>query len=163
MACKLTTEQQSLVADNLMIVSNVIRFRIKRNRDKVDYDLDDLYQEGCVGLCRAAAAYNGTTQFKTFAEVVVWRHLLDYCEKANAQQTTASVEIEAECSAERELEVFLLRDVAQRLQGNARMGYDALVLRVGGYSTREISLAYGVQPRRVREWMADAIHCLQAS
>lgn len=163
MACKLTAEQQSLVVEHLMIVSNLIRYRIKRNRDKVDYDPDDLYQEGCIGLCRAAASYNGTTQFKTYAEVVVWRHLLDYCGKANARQT-ATAEIPANpVSEEQQLDMLLLRDAGQRLKGNARRGFDALVLRVDGYSTREIGLAYGVQPRRVRQWMADAVHCLRAS
>ena len=75
----LTAEQQFLVENSLEFVHWTIAHLISRMDDRMEYD--DLFQEGCVALCHAAASYHGGTSFKTYAITVIRNHLFDCCRK----------------------------------------------------------------------------------
>lgn len=75
----LTAEQQFLVENSLEFVHWTIAHLISRMDDRMEYD--DLFQEGCVALCHAAASYHGGTSFKTYAITVIRNHLIDCCRK----------------------------------------------------------------------------------
>ena len=61
----LTAEQQFLVENSLEFVHWTIANLIPKSNCRMEYD--DLFQEGCVALCHAAASYHGGTSFKTYA------------------------------------------------------------------------------------------------
>ena len=84
---RLTAEQRKLVENQLPIVYWVIREEISVNESVCGFEYDDLYQEGCLWLCHAAATYDaGLAKFPTYAKKVVRNGLLSYCRKMYAGQ-----------------------------------------------------------------------------
>lgn len=80
---KLTKDQQTLVEKNLSIVHWVIVNNIHVNPGICGLEYGDLFQEGCLWLCKAAFTYNaGQAQFSTYAKKVVKNGLLSYCRKS---------------------------------------------------------------------------------
>lgn len=77
----LTEQQQELVAQNLPIVHWVICDYIHVNPTICGMEYGDLFQEGCLWLCKAASTYknDGRAQFSTYAKTVVKNGLLSYC------------------------------------------------------------------------------------
>ena len=51
-------EQRALVEENLPLVGQTIARHIRYNEEICGMGADDLYQEGCWALCRAAMAYD---------------------------------------------------------------------------------------------------------
>ena len=80
----LTKQQQELVAQNLPVVHWVICDYIHVNPTICGLEYSDLFQEGCVWLCKAAATYkdDGRAQFATYAKTVVKNGILSYCRTA---------------------------------------------------------------------------------
>lgn len=74
----LTKAQQKLVAQNLPVVHWVICDYIHVNPTICGLEYSDLFQEGCLWLCKAAATYkdDGRAQFSTYAKTVVKNGLL---------------------------------------------------------------------------------------
>ena len=79
----LTKAQQELVAQNLPVVHWVICDYIHVNPTICGLEYSDLFQEGCLWLCKAAATYKDDrrAQFSTYAKTVVKNGLLSYCRK----------------------------------------------------------------------------------
>lgn len=78
---RLTYDQQKLAEQNLYVVSRVIQRYIVVNETAFGFEYDDLYQEGCIWLCRAAASFQPHKQvpFSRYAEKVVVNGLRTYC------------------------------------------------------------------------------------
>lgn len=74
----LTKAQQELVSQNLPVVHWVICDYIHVNPTICGLEYSDLFQEGCLWLCKAAATYkdDGRAQFSTYAKTVVKNGLL---------------------------------------------------------------------------------------
>ena len=73
---KLTKDQQTLVEKNLSIVHWVIVNNIHVNPGICGLEYGDLFQEGCLWLCKAAFTYHaGQAQFSTYAKKVVKKRL----------------------------------------------------------------------------------------
>lgn len=145
---KLTKDQQTLVEKNLSIVHWVIVNNIHVNSGICGLEYGDLFQEGCLWLCKAAFTYNaGQAQFSTYAKKVVKNGLLSYCRKICSQGRHVSRLIigeQGELAADGEqvdqpddhfdshlsrLETLdLLEASKQNYQGVARLGIEALTL-----------------------------------
>ena len=50
----LTAEQQVLVINHMNVVEGVVKYSINVNENICGLGYDDLFQEGCLWLCRAA-------------------------------------------------------------------------------------------------------------
>lgn len=61
----------------MSVVRRTIRRSIDTNEGVCGMGYEDLYQEGCVALCHAAATYNARAgaQFSTYAETVIRNRL----------------------------------------------------------------------------------------
>ena len=77
----LNAEQKILVEKNLGVVRFAIHKNIIVNDNLFGFEYDDLYQEGCIWLCKAALSYNEArdVKFATYAEKVVSNGLRTYC------------------------------------------------------------------------------------
>ena len=76
----LTDSQRELVEHYLSVVDWVIMDHIKVNPQVCGLDYGDVYQEGCLHLCRAAASYTGPVEkFGAYARKVVRNGLISYC------------------------------------------------------------------------------------
>ena len=83
----LTKEQQALVEKNLSLVYWVIMESIHVNETIYGFGYEDLYQEGCIWLCHAAATYDpARSQFPTYAKKIVRNGLLSYCRQMCLKQ-----------------------------------------------------------------------------
>ena len=175
---KLDEEQRTLVEQTLPLVSWTIRRYISSNESVSGLGFDDLYQEGCAALCRAAMAYlPDRGVFSTFAVTVIRNHLIGYCRKIVAQaRELPSVSLEELVEGGREIEVDetglpaegtdmverisieqTLRHRKNRYTGAAKLGVEALELKVlGGYGVTEIARFYGSKPNVVGAWMSRA-------
>lgn len=72
--------QRQRVEDHLALVEQVLRRSIKTNETVDGMGHDDLYQEGCIALCRAAVSYQEEMgAFPAYARTVIRNYLLDRC------------------------------------------------------------------------------------
>ena len=136
-----------------------------------------------MALCKAAATYDGVSaQFGTYATTVIRNHLLNHCKSVNAsQRNLPALSLDAggseddrpppcpEPSVPDEVDELLgrldvadfLADCKRRYSGVARLGVEALELKIAGYSGTDIAKLYGVQPNHVGAWISRAAQKLK--
>ena len=178
---KLTKDQQTLVEKNLSIVHWVIVNNIHVNPGICGLEYGDLFQEECLWLCKAAFTYHaGQAQFSTYAKKVVKNGILSYCRKICSQGRHISRLIigeQGELAADGEqidqpddhfdshlsrLETLdLLEASKQNYQGVARLGIEALALKVQGMRITDIAALYQVPPSHVGAWISRSLEKLR--
>lgn len=170
---KLTPKQKYLVENNLSIVHWVIVKHIHVNHTIFGLSYEDLYQEGCIWLCKAAATYDTSrSQFSTYARKVILNGLISYCrhicnkekhlihidtsdngeQLMSANSRNAVDEFTARISFGEILDLLESRKPAYR--GIARLGIEAMVFKIYGYNNTEIAVLYGVPPSHVGAWIS---------
>ena len=174
----LTADQQALVEENLSLIDKTISLFIDPDERVCDLSRSDLYQEGAIALCKASATYDGkSAQFSTYATTVIRNHLYNCCKAANTRQRILpSVSLNAGSSDEdgppRFLEpstpdgvdellgrmgaASLLADCKRRHTGVARLGVEALELKIKGLTGPEIARMYHTTPNNVGAWISRA-------
>jgi len=180
----LNRRQQDLVDRNLDIVKWAIRKHITINESVFGMGYDDIFQEGCLCLCKAAATYDGErSNFITYAQVVVRNGLMSHCkrmcniQKRNINFCDAPIDTDDSDSgilieslqdsfdmdsivADNDV-LRLLESLKPEYTGVARLGIEALELKVKGYSGAEIAKMYGVQQNHVGAWISRAAQKLR--
>lgn len=171
----LTGAQQELVEHYLSVVNWVITDHIKLNPQVCGLEYSDVYQEGCLHLCRAAASYTGSPDgFGAYARKVVRNGLLSYCRQICRQAAPLPLlqEISEAPPASEEAgsgleqtvldklsgeELFqALHEVHARSSGVVRLGIEAMELRAKGMNGQEIAALYGVKPNHIGAWISRA-------
>ena len=179
---KLNVDQQELVEQHLDLVSIIIRKYISTNEQIRGLEYEDLYQYGCLALCKAAFHYDGRVKFETFAGTVIRNALMDECRKAKANYSH-SLSYDASVSPDDDDgDTFFGRlgdtyDMTDRLfseelmsivqtakkthKGAVLKGIEAIELRIKGYTGAEIAEMYGVKNNNVTSWISKARVVLQ--
>lgn len=173
----LNNQQQKLVEENLGVVKLAIHKSIIVNDNLYGFEYDDLFQEGCIWLCKAACSFDESRdiKFATYAEKVVTNGLRTYCrimcgkQKHNILLPTQSEPDETGYSLDQipaedmldklfeEQDVFtLLQKCKQQYTGTARLGIEAIEWKVKGLSGAEIAKMYNVKPNLVGAWISRA-------
>ena len=175
----LNDSQRQLVADHIHIVEWAIYDHIEVNENLYGFGYDDLFQEGCLCLCKAAATYvSESAQFDTYAQVVVRNGLLTYCKKmcriqkplinlidvpldpGDGGSETYADHFAGEDVFETLISytdiIDLLESVKPEYNGVAHLGIEALELKVKGYSGAEIARLWGVEQNHVGAWISRA-------
>ena len=171
----LTDSQRELVEHYLSVVDWVIMDHIKVNPQVCGLDYGDVYQEGCLHLCRAAASYTGPVEkFGAYARKVVRNGLISYCRQIcrhepvlpllEEWQSGDGPEPEGSSHLEQEILDLLIREdlfralhkAHRQSSGVVRLGIEALELKAKGMSGREIAELYGVKPNHVGAWISRA-------
>lgn len=164
----MTKREHLLIEEHLNCVHWTIHSYVTVNEAVCGLGYDDLYQEGCEALCRAAASYNEEgAQFHTYAISVIRNHLLDYCRRVQRQSgSTVSLE-EQEAIGNKRIPsawddtsgcyVRQVLDYGKRAyNGVARLGIEALELKAAGYTVTDIARLYSVKPNQVGAWISRA-------
>ena len=173
----LNEQQQQLVEKNLTVIHWAIHNFVKINETVFGFEYDDLYGEGCVLLCKAAATYDTEKgRFSAYAQTVVKYGLLSYCRimcnrqnrqrllldpkvfEDNEETYAALLAIEDpldELTSEIDA-LALLASVKKNYHGIVRLGIEALEWKIKGLSGRDIADLYGVQPNTVGAWISRA-------
>ena len=177
---RLTKVQQELVENNLSLVYWVIMESIHVNKTIYGFEYEDLYQEGCIWLCHAAATYDPARScFPAYAKKVVRNGLISYCRQLCSRQrrfTYLTVGKYGELLADGELvmpsdnfhvqinmieTLDLLACAEKKYQGVTRLGIEALKLKLKGMSVSEIAGLYHVPPPHVGAWISRATQKLR--
>lgn len=173
----LNTEQRKRVEEHLPLVKRVIYKYIIADETVCGLCFDDLYQEGCVWLCKAARTYREDkgVKFASYAERVVANGLRTYCRlTVNKQKRVRSLseymdeESDLLSSSDPMEEELIAQDILRFLQrmkpqysGVARLGIEAIEWKVKGLSGAEIAKMYGVKPNAVGAWISRAVQKLK--
>jgi len=182
----LSKEQQLLVEDNLALVRTVIRDKVHGPGSIGVFTYEDIYQIGCIGLCKAAYtdkyqyAYNREnayseeeTRFSTYAYRLIWNEIctmLGYATKVRAESVIdpddvlTLVEMDqagidddiAETEFRSALE-SVIRKAAKSATGVTAKGIQALQYMAQGYTSTEIAgMMGGVSCHHVTAWVSKA-------
>lgn len=178
----LNNQQQKIVEENLGIVKLAIHKSIIFNDNLYGFEYDDLYQEGCIWLCKAALSFDESRdiKFATFAEKVVTNGLRTYCRLMCGKQKHQTLlpaqsepdengysldQIPAEDMLDKlfeEQDVFLLLQKCKKhYTGTVRLGIEAIEWKIKGLSGAEIAKMYDVKPNLVGAWISRAAQRLR--
>ena len=177
----LTHQQKELAERHVSMVREIVRKYIRCNESIPGLGFDDLCQEGCVALCKAAARYDPERgEFEPFAARVIRNHLIDYCRAVLSNHRNHPVVSLDELREERlRLEVSesrmqyaaadeeqtisrlcvarLLESRRRSYHGAARLGVVALLLKImDGFGVTDIARLYGCEPNLVGAWISKA-------
>jgi len=173
----LNADQKILVEKNLSVVRFAIHKNIIVNDNLYGFEYDDLYQEGCIWLCKAALSYNESrdVKFATYAEKVVTNGLRTYCRlMCGKQKHHVSLPVQTDPDTDdfsleqipaddpldkifEEQDIFLLlQNCKRQYTGTARLGIEAIEWKVKGFSGAEIARMYNVKPNLVGAWISRA-------
>ena len=158
-----------LFEDHLNCVHWSIRRFISTHEGVCGLEYDDLYQEGCIALWSAAGSFEEGKgiPFHSYAIPVIRNHLIDYCRHIQSR-TVPTVPLEA-CDTEMarrnaveppgDSSLFVEQVLAygkHTYSGVARLGVEALELKIAGYSGADIAELYGVPSNHVGAWISRA-------
>ena len=180
----LSEEQRRLIENchitdgRLMVVHRAIREHIVVNETIFGFSYDDLYQEGCFWLCKAAATFlaDKGVKFETYAFKVIVNGLRTYCrlmcskQKRQCTLPLYSDEEDGALSLEQlstpenpteeliaEMDALgLLHSMKRKYTGTVKLGIEAIEWKVKGFTGKEIADMYGVKPNLVGAWISRA-------
>ena len=172
---RLTAAQQRLVEENLAVVERVLRFEVRANPCIAGLSYEDLYQEGCVWLCKAALTFDPARgSFASYARRVVQNGLIGYCRNvlSTHQRTVsfddlepavlAAFEDQNAVSSHTKCETPLMLAAAEsQYSGVTRKGIHALVLQMSGMPLTTVAIRMSAPPNHVSAWITRAVHKLR--
>lgn len=165
----LTEEQRVKVEENMGLVGKVIKDCVHTLDKGCIYDYDDLFQIGCIGLCKAAQTdrEGHSSAFSTYAYRLIRNEIytqLEYATRRGREQATDPAELPVISLADDDLEqreschalLSLLDQAEQTSGGVVAKGIQAIRLLANGYTNREIGEQFGVPANHVTAWVAKA-------
>ncbi len=173
MRLQLNIEQQKIVEEHISVVHMVIRKCIMINESIEGMGYEDVFQIGCIGLCKAAVSYQmgETASFQTYAFSVVRNEIYNHVKAiARKQKNMVDIGEEAEfispeLTPEEHLEVKTAMEALQhskrRYTGVAKCGIEALELKLKGYTGAEIAELYEVKPNYIAACICRAVKYLR--
>jgi len=159
-------ERNRLIEENMGLVGQVIKDRVREAHGVGIHTYDDLFQIGCLGLCKAADTYKpGKDRFSTYAYILIRNEIFDALEYATLRRNREAVTDPDEFLAiavHEDLDAALL-DVSGAVDaartdasGITAKGIEAIRLLADGYTHREIGERMGATANNVSAWVARA-------
>ena len=178
----LSNQEKKLIEENMHTVEIVVKLMMaKYNIPQNEYE--DYCQIGYVVLCSKAHKYDGSTKFSTFANKVLTNAFID---KYRSERTKIKemLSLDHICKEDKDgsgasLSEFLAADIdvenevlsnvtsdllksciktaKNKCSANTTVkGFEALELKLEGYSGKEIADLFDVPPNSLRSWMSRA-------
>lgn len=161
----LTDVQRQIVEDNLGLVGKVIKDKVHGINRMGIFDYHDLFQIGCLGLCKAAATDKGGN-FSTYAYRLIWNEICDALIYATKRQSTELQLMDPPGGgsvSDPLMQILLraelhagIRKARETANPSTQKGIDALLLMSEGYTCGEIGARMHAAPNLVTAWMAKA-------
>lgn len=160
----LTAQQQRKVEENMGLVGRVIQDKVHWPYQFGIYSHDDLYQIGCIGLCKAAATDKGGC-FSTYAYRLIWNEICDaliYSSRRRDMEVLGEdlpFLIEETVAEFPELRMGIygaLELVEADAPPSTLKGIRALILMSKGYTSREIGEQMNASAKLVCAWISKA-------
>lgn len=171
---ELNKKQTILVENNLKLVSYIIKTHIIINESIIGLGFDDLFQNGCLALCKASMLYDykRNVKFSTFAYPIIKNSLINYCKSIiSKNKKNISFDFTLEYnnkifSYNYDYDNFYIKQVLNILKENYKgitlKGIEALELKLIGFNSIEIAEIYGVHSNSVRAWISRALKKLKS-
>lgn len=148
---------------NLGLVHKVINDKVHGPYQLGIYTREDLFQIGCIGLCKAAATDKGGN-FSTYAYRLIWNQICDaliYSTRRQANETTYDVTPYTAEQDDTDIELGIAIDQAldkAKLDAppSTVKGIDAIRLMSEGYTCREIGEQIGAADKQVAAMVSKA-------
>ena len=161
----LTPEEQVRVEENMGLVGDVLKKYIHSPPPGSVYSKEDLYQIGCIGLCKAVKSDKGAHAgaFSTYACRLIRNEIydaLEYSTRRGREMATDPGEMTQVLVEDELLDQFSRAEALAT--GTAAKGLQAIRLLADGYSNREIGERFGVPANHVTAWVAKARKFLAA-
>lgn len=160
----LNDAQRKQVEENIGLVGKVIKDKVHGVNGLGIYTYDDLFQIGCIGLCKSAATDKGGC-FSTYAYRLIWNEICSALICAN-RRAGKEISTEPEVLSTYEAEIVpeqndgtlteLLDEAERSATGVNAKGIRALRLMVDGYTAREIGEQMGASANNVTAWVSRA-------
>lgn len=161
----MTNEQRKIVEDNMGLVGKVIKDKVHGIGQSGVYSYDDLFQIGCIGLCKAAMTDKGGC-FSTYAYRLIWNEICDELirsTKLTQRQLSVNAPEVMEISAMTDYDPFenchlhhTLEQAKSKAQGTTAKGIRCLELTLAGYNSHEIGTIVDAEAATVRVWITRA-------
>lgn len=161
----MTLEQQKKVTENMGLVRKVISDKVFGMERYSIYTYDDLFQIGCVGLCKAAVTDKGGC-FTTYAYCLIWHEICDALIYANRRRETEIPVEYTEELAEKTVDmdfvenqislIKMIKSARKEVSSGIGKGIDALIMMSIGYSSLEVGKKMGIAPNLARAWASKA-------
>lgn len=166
---KLNEEYQRKVEENLGLVHKVIKDKVHGPYQLGIYSREDLFQIGCIGLCKAAATDKGGN-FSTYAYRLIWNQICDalsYSTRRQANETTCDVIPYTTETNDTDIELGIaigqaMEKAIQDAPPSTAKGIEAIRLMSEGYTCREIGARMGATDKLVTAWISKARKFLKA-
>lgn len=151
---KLTIEEQKKVEDNMGLVGKVIKDKVNGIHELRFYTYDDIFQIGCIGLCKATATDNGSGSFSTYAYRLIWNeicHKLIYATRRQTKEELSETKVvlasaKEDVPMELKLDLYdVLNNVKESAVPTVQKGIQALMLMSKRYTAKEVGEQLGRQ------------------
>ena len=160
---KLNAEAQRKVEENLGLINKVINDKVHGPYHMGIYSREDLFQIGCIGLCKAAATDKGGN-FSTYAYRLIWNQICDaliYSTRRQANEVTYDVSPYTAEADENDLALGIAIDQALEkamleAPPSTVKGIEAIRLMADGFTCREIGERTGATDKVVAAWISKA-------
>ena len=162
----LTAEQQKKVERNIRLVQKVISDKVHGPYQLGIYTYDDIFQIGCIGLCKAAATDKGGT-FSTYAYRLIWNEICDALIYSTRRQATElssdTIPLVVEEPTISIADVATQLDVQSALRAAKQEASPCVLKGIGeviqiadGRSSKKIGKEIGVSANLVCAWVSKA-------
>ena len=170
-----TEFENKLIIDNLDLVDQVIKSRLAWCSGSVLLAYEDLQAVGREALCIAAMRYKQQLgEFAPFACKCIYNAIIDHCRTERlaydhkaadtAEDKTHESVIEINNSEITDIDGLLesialsqlLKELKKKYSGVARLGVEAIELKLLGFSSREIADRYRTSVNNVNAWISRA-------
>ena len=160
---KLNEEMQKKVEENLGLIHKVINDKVHGPYQMGIYSREDLFQIGCIGLCKAAATDKGGN-FSTYAYRLIWNQICDALIYSTRRQTHETIYDVTPYTAEPDDNDFELGLAIDQALKKAKLdappstakGIDAIILMSEGYTCGEIGEQIGATDKQVTAMVTKA-------
>lgn len=161
----LTELEQKRVEDNMGLVGKVIKDCLKSPGALGSFTYDDIYQIGCIGLCKAVQTDEGHRgAFSTYAYILIRNEIYNALAAATRHQRVVSSDqveyltIPYQEEYDQHLHcqelLQLLEQAEAAASGVTAKGIQALRMTLDGYSCKEIGARYHTTPNNITAWMS---------
>lgn len=160
----MNAEEKKKVEENMGLVHKVISDKVHGTYQCGMYSREDLFQIGCIGLCKAVVSDRGGC-FSTYAYRLIWNEICDaLVSSVRKGKRESIVDILPETedfygNENKELQIVLWK-ILKEAQGvvpvSTKKGIRAMLLMEKGYTSREIGERLGVKANLVCAWVSKA-------
>ena len=159
----MTEEQKNKVEENIGLVWKVIADKLHGQTQFGMYTKDDIFQIGCIGLCKAILTDTGGN-FSTYAYRLIWHQICDalvYASRRQVRETTCDVlpKVSEEGKGDAILKLDLEHAIAEAMvtaPNATAKGILAMKLMAAGYTSKEIGMQMNASDKLVCAWVSKA-------